>query len=312
MDFLLIFKLLITLAAAGVSLCTVFGFLGRWWWRFDLFSHFRVQYTVLLGGAILMLSFLGEISLVLVFVLFELLNLWLIAPLYFKRSQRMGSKTYRLLLINVLQENQQYDKVLKLVQDTDPDFVALIETGEHWIEALTPLQSNYPYFQYEFWGEENYDIAFFSRISSDSLEVHRFGPTGVPTIVARFVLDSQNLIMIATHPAPPKTSFETEARNAQMRALASFVAIQKGTVILAGDLNMTSWSPFFGDFLHKSNLRDSRLGMGIQASWPADSPFLRVPIDHILISTGVQVAQRFLTAKVGSDHRPVVMDFSLL
>jgi endonuclease/exonuclease/phosphatase (EEP) superfamily protein YafD len=305
-------SLFLTLAASGVSLCTVFGFLGRWWWRFDLFSHFRWQYTILLGVAILFLARHGQILLAGVFGLFEIVNLWLIAPFYWPRPRPAQGKTYRLLLANVLQENQDYHKVLELAQSSAPDFVALLETGEHWIEALAPLKAAYPHFIHEFWGEENYDIVLFSRIPPESLEVLRFGPVGAPTIVGCFNLDGKTLTLIATHPAPPKTRRETEARNAQMAALGEFAGRQTGAVILAGDLNITSWSPFFGDLLRQGNLSDSRLGRGIQPSWPVNSPLLCVPIDHVLTSAGVQVQQRFLGPATGSDHRPVIVDFQIL
>jgi endonuclease/exonuclease/phosphatase (EEP) superfamily protein YafD len=305
-------SLFLTFAAAGISLCTVFGFLGRWWWRFDLFSHFRTQYAVLLGMAILALIVQREWLLAGVFSLFEGINLWLIAPFYWPHPPAVEAKTHRLLLANVLQENQDYAKVLAAVEQTQPDFVALIETGEHWIEALAPLKQILPHFIHEFWGEENYDIALFSRIPPVSLEIQRFGPTGIPTIIGRFTLDDRLLTLIVTHPAPPKTRRETEARNAQLASLAEFAANQPGMLILAGDLNITSWSPFFAPLLQRGGLHDSRLGRGIQPSWPVNSPLLRIPIDHILVSPGIQVQRRFLGPATGSDHCPVIMDFLLL
>src|SRR5215468_5414112 len=33
------------------SACTVLGFAGKWWWHFELASHFRVQWLVLLAAA---------------------------------------------------------------------------------------------------------------------------------------------------------------------------------------------------------------------------------------------------------------------
>jgi endonuclease/exonuclease/phosphatase (EEP) superfamily protein YafD len=306
---LMIISLFLTLIAAGVSLCTVFGFLGRWWWRFDLFGHFRTQYVVLLGIVILALAFQGEWLLVGIFGLFEGINFYLIAPFYGPLAPALAEKTHRLLLANVLQENQHYHKMLNVIESTQPDFVGLIETGEHWIEALGPLQKLYPHCIHEFWGEENYDIALFSRVPPDSLEVQHLGPVGVPTIVGRFTLEDGALTLIITHPPPPKTRRETEARNAQLIALAEFAANQPGRVILTGDLNITSWSPFFAPLLQRGKLSDSRLRRGIQPSWPVNSPLLRIPIDHVLVSSGVQVHRRFLGPPTGSDHRPVLMDF---
>ncbi|MFZ6026552.1 MAG: endonuclease/exonuclease/phosphatase family protein [Chloroflexota bacterium] len=307
-----ILTLLCAFAAAAISLATVLGFLGRWWWRFDLLAHFRVQYFALLSVASLFLATQGQVLLAGIFSLFAVVNVGMLAPFYRPRARLPQRKTYRLLLANVLQENRRYGDMLELIERRQPDFVALIETGEHWIEALAPLRESHPFSVHEFWGEENYDIALFSKIAPDSFSVERFGPLGTPTLLGRFTLGGIPLNVIVTHPAPPKTAFETNARNSQLAELAGFLAAQQVATLLAGDLNITSWSPFFGRLLRQGNLRDSRIGYGIQASWPAASPFARVPIDHVLVSPDIQVHHRCLGPLTGSDHRPVLVDFSLL
>jgi len=304
--------LLVSLAAAGVCLSTLFGFLGRFWWRFELFSHFRVQYALLLAAATVVLLALGAIPMAIVSAAFGLANLALIQPFYGWKPSDPPRKTYRLLLANVLQENQKYPRVLELAQATQPDFIALLEVGEAWMAALEPLRAEYPYVCNEFWGEENYDIALFSRLPAERLQVEHFPPNHVPTIVGRFCLPEGPLTVIATHPAPPKTKAETEARNRQMAEIAGYVLDLDSRVILAGDLNMSSWSPAFTDFVRASGLRDSRRQRGVQASWPVNIPWLRIPLDHVLYSCGVQIERRTLGPDVGSDHRPVIVDFSLV
>jgi hypothetical protein len=84
-----------------------------------------------------------------------------------------------------------------------------------------------------------------------------------------------------------------------------------GRVLLVGDLNMTSWSPFFSDLIQTSGLRDSRKGFGMQNSWPANRRLLMIPIDHILVSEGVKVLSRRIGQFNGSDHYPILLDFSL-
>ena len=52
----------VTAAVVAACLCTAAGFFGRHFWAFDLASHFRVQYFVLLSvGAVLLVMLLwGE------------------------------------------------------------------------------------------------------------------------------------------------------------------------------------------------------------------------------------------------------------
>ena len=104
----------------------------------------------------------------------------------------------------------------------------------------------------------------------------------------------------------------TDVRDRQILALARFAAKQEGEVILLGDMNTTSWSYTFQDLLHESGLHDSRRGFGLQPTWPENMPLMRVPIDHVLHSSGIQISYRCTGPFSGSDHRPVIVDFCLL
>jgi endonuclease/exonuclease/phosphatase (EEP) superfamily protein YafD len=79
-------------------------------------------------------------------------------------------------------------------------------------------------------------------------------------------------------------------------------------VLVMGDLNATPWSRPFRRLLRRSALCDSRAGFGVQASFPAASTLLRLPIDHLLASCGVGVRARRIGRDVGSDHLPVIVD----
>jgi endonuclease/exonuclease/phosphatase (EEP) superfamily protein YafD len=79
-------------------------------------------------------------------------------------------------------------------------------------------------------------------------------------------------------------------------------------VIVMGDLNATPWSQPFRRLVARSGLCDSRAGFGIAASYPADSTVLRIPIDHVLITCSIGVADRRVERDIGSDHRPVIVD----
>ena len=81
--------------------------------------------------------------------------------------------------------------------------------------------------------------------------------------------------------------------------------------MLLGDLNATPWSPAFRSLLRNSDLRDSRQGFGIHSTWPSGTWIMRVPLDHILVSGQVAVHSRVVGPDVGSDHRGVVVEFSL-
>lgn len=94
-------------------------------------------------------------------------------------------------------------------------------------------------------------------------------------------------------------------RPGQVAAIAAEMANE--ALVIAGDFNMTPWSPAYralrhGSFLHSAT-RFAR-------TWPAPAPF--IPLDHILYRGQVQVirAEAWLggPARVASDHLPVVLE----
>jgi endonuclease/exonuclease/phosphatase family metal-dependent hydrolase len=94
-------------------------------------------------------------------------------------------------------------------------------------------------------------------------------------------------------------------RPGQVAALAAEMASE--ALIVAGDFNMTPWSPAYralrhGSFLHSAT-RFAR-------TWPAPAPL--VPLDHILYRGQVELArgEAWLggPARTASDHLPVVIE----
>jgi len=299
-------------AAAGVALATLMGFGGRLWWCLDWFSHFRVQYAVLLGAAALVFAAAGRCLAASLWGLFALLNVGIILPLYFgRKAGGAGGKPCRALLCNVLQENRRYQAVLQLIEASQADIIVLLETGEAWMEALAPLRERYPFYINRLWGGENYDIALFSRLPFTEAGFRHFEANRVPSVVARFDWGGRCLTIIGTHPAPPKSRRQFLYRNEHLNQLARFAAAQPGEVMVMGDLNLTSWSPFFGNVLRCGRLQDSRQGFGVQPTWPTTMPWLMIPLDHVLASAGIRILRRTVGPPVGSDHRPVMVDFTL-
>ncbi|MFQ5801556.1 MAG: endonuclease/exonuclease/phosphatase family protein [Candidatus Methylomirabilales bacterium] len=301
------------LAAATVvaSSTTVVGFLGRLWWPFELGSHFRAQYFLfLMGTAFLFLLGRKRRAAILASV-FALVNLSLIVPFYMgSASTHAEGRTVRAVLVNVNTANQAYGRLQKFIRSVEPDFMVLLEVNRIWLNELQKLQAEYPFSRARP-RDDNFGIALFSRIPFGSAGIRRIGRAGVPSVVAQFDIDGQSVTVIGTHPLPPVGRAYAAHRNQQLAELAHLVGSQKGAVMVLGDLNTTSWSPFFGDLIRKTGLRDSRNGFGVQPTWPAGLPHFWVPIDHCLVSSGVVVHNRRTGPDIGSDHYPVVVDFSV-
>jgi endonuclease/exonuclease/phosphatase (EEP) superfamily protein YafD len=301
------FFLLVTLF---LGFLTVIGFYGQKWWVFELAAHFRVQYFYLLAGISLLFLIGRKKWFAVVSLAFTLTNLTLILPFYLSiPSAHASGETYRFLFSNLLKSNTNYSEVRALIQETNPDIILFAEVNQSWMSELSSVLADYPYQQTRV-QEDNYGIALFSRLPVEQSEVVSFGERRRPSLLVDFILDGEKLRVIGTHPPPPIAGVYAWERNQQISRIARFVADQTDEVIVAGDLNMTSWSPNFSSLL-ESGLRDSRIGFGVQASWPTDNRLLMIPIDHILVSRGIDIHRRELGPHIGSDHLPVIMDFSM-
>lgn len=335
---------LLLAGCAVVGSATLAGFAGRWWWRAELASHFRVQYLLLLACAAVLLWLLGRHWQAGLSGLLAGTNLVLVLPLYWAiapaapgpageiaplvgaasvypgqsptpgtmspAAHRVGSLPMRAVTMNVHTFNRAHQRALDFVRQESPDFVLVLEVGQAWAAALESLQAEYPYYHVEP-REDHFGIALFSRREPESLRVRALVWPEFPCLIAELTIDGQSLSIIGAHPVPPVRKAGMAHRNHQLADLAQVVQRQQGEVVLLGDLNTTSWSPYFVDLLRETHLRDSRRGFGVQGTWPVGSPWLVIPIDHCLVSPGIEVVNRRVGPDIGSDHYPVVVDFHL-
>jgi len=302
---------LVEAACALTCFCTVAGFFGGAWWAIELMCHFRVQYFWSL--LVFALAFLARRRrrAAIVISVFAFVNLCELLPVYVSRSRPpTNSRTWRALLSNVSANNPDYVRLVDLVRSKEPDLIVLEEVNAAVVNQLNYLRTDYPFSRWHP-RQDDFGIAFLSRIPIEHVAVRHIGQAGVPSVVARLTLGAHPVTIIGTHPLPPTGSAYAADRDEQLRALAVFARPPRGEMILMGDLNTTSWSPVFRRLVRTAGLRDSRRGFGTQATWPCGAPILQIPIDHCLVSDGIIVHNRWIGPDVGSDHFPVFVDFSL-
>ena len=304
----LLLAAILTLVGAGAA--TLAGFGARHGWQLELFCHFRVQYFWALALACTGFAVLGRRVLMLVAAALAAANLVLILPLYFGPDATANdSTTLRALELNVHFLNQNYDATLDLIRRDKPDIVVLCEITPGWKEALKALDKEYPYSEI-IPSRSPAGLALLSRYQITDIAVKTLSRVGLPTIVAGLETPDGRLTVIATHPASPSTATDFKYRNEQLAEVGRIAGERAGPVMVLGDLNTTGWSPFFQDMLEVSGLVDSRRGFGVAATWPSLLLPLRIPIDHCLVSPEVSVGEYRVGPSVGSDHRPIVVDFA--
>ncbi len=300
---------LLWLAAGIASLFSLLGFLSQYDWKFELFSHFRAQYALLLAACLVIFLFSSKLTGGLVSFIFLAINLALILPIYRRTSRREArTKIYRLFFANILGTNTHYEQLIMAMRKADADIILLVEVRRNHLEQLLPALIDYPY-QFTQPDVKNFGLAIFSRLPLESTQALRLDERCTPALVARLMVGESSLTLVGIHPYPPKSRAQAAQRNHQLKLTAEFVRSQPGELMLAGDLNSTSWSYAFQQLLNDSHLLDSRQGIGLQPSWPAGNPLLRIPIDHVLHTPGIYIQERKWGQPTGSDHLPVIVEF---
>ena len=97
-------------------------------------------------------------------------------------------------------------------------------------------------------------------------------------------------------------------RKEQLAAIPTYLAEERGPLLLLGDLNATPWCHAFRKLVTASRLRRTSQGGGLHLSWPVNFLPLRIQIDHCLTSSELAVISQKLGPDVGSDHFPLIAE----
>lgn len=296
---------------------TLVGFGGGWHWLFDLTSHFR-WYWLLLALVCLAASWrrIGRLALACL-VVAVLGNLWPLLPYWLPAATARPAvaaaperAVLSLVSVNVLTSNRDTQAVLDYVRARDADIAIVLEVDAAWARALETLSDRWPHAIVEPRGD-NFGIALLAKRPPREHRVAEFGDAGVPSIVATFADPAGDFTVIATHPVPPKGPTYARDRDAQLHAIAEFVAASPRPCVVAGDLNATPWSAAFRDLVARGGLVDTARGRGVQATWNARAWAPRIPIDHVLVPPGTAILRRAVGPDVGSDHFPIEAELRL-
>ncbi|MBK8507612.1 MAG: endonuclease/exonuclease/phosphatase family protein [Candidatus Competibacteraceae bacterium] len=292
---------------------TLASVLARFWWGFELTTHFRVQYVLASACCAVLLMARRQRGWAVAFMALALLNAvlvkWTFGSFPETRSDGTGT-TLRALLANVNSANRDDRRIRELLLKHNPDVVVLLEATPWLMEHLTALAERYPHRIAEA-RDDNFGIALLSRHPLTNGRIARIGAAGLPSAVAELHIDRRRLVIVGTHPLPPMNAELARRRNEQLASLAEFARQTPDPLVMLGDLNITPWSPYFERLLADSGLRDGRGGHGLLPTWPVGWPMLWIPIDHVLVSDDVQIRQWQTGAVIGSDHYPVIVDFQL-
>lgn len=301
-----------------ISLPLVAGFFGRLHPALDSFAHFRLHLAILMIACAVPLLFGSFRREALMAIAFGLAATTTVTGASFLPGLRPvhaafaprgeDEPVYRLLQINLRFDNREPEKVLSLIARERPDVVTLNEVSAMWAKKIAPLEAAYPYRLVCTMDNDAGGVTILSlRPFAEGKEGRCIdgGTFGTAT----FDFGGRPLDIAAMHLHWPWPFDQAE----QVAGIAADLAGLPETVLLAGDLNATPWSAAAERIAQAGGFR--QVGP-IGPTWlfqpmPDFLRFAGLPIDQVFAKGGVRVHSAKRLEPVGSDHLPVLVEFSL-
>lgn len=239
-----------------------------------------------------------------------------------KRAE--ASEEISILQWNSYYKNKKVHQFVDYIQEINfPDIVVVQEATQSVVDILEPLRAHYPYV-FSVPGHPIHGMILFSRIPVTESQIHNFdkflnNSKANKYVVLSFKTNKGNtpFSLIVLHALSPTRDYHNPQKNQrrqELEEIASMVSqLPTPHKILIGDLNTTPYSAYFHKLQTNSGLKNAMQGLRIQGTWPSSAPFfLRIPIDHLLISDQICVTKQTLCPNLGSDHLPVLSHIKFL
>ncbi len=338
-----LFKFTFFVLAAVLSLCAILAGFGFAVPLFDILNHlqplwflgtlvclilsgmlFRRQRNRALAVAISATGFLASG----IIIVPEFISGFLARPV-----APAGATTFRLMTYNLFGLNYDMDSVAAMIHTENPDIVALNEYFPEQRGPLHPLLvDTYPYFAVCAGGKRA-NVAIYARIpfstgDGEACNLDEDRRTGFLT--ARFAPSNGSDFTVVTtqldwplqiSPIYGSEDILTRIEKMTARQRVEFAHLDQGLktlsgpLLIVGDFNSTSWSYALRRFALDNGLtRETRNLATYPKLWFFDTwrktPAI-LPLDHVMSRDGVVVTGLHSGAATGSDHLPVIVDFTV-
>lgn len=274
---------------------TIIGILAACWFSFFRESEFWLDLTIM-----------GILAIAFFYLLYLIIPFTFLGKTMIDRASAEGKETINLLVANIYQYNDHYQKLLDLVKKRNPDIVFLVETDAKWLEGVKELRENYPHF-IEIPLENTYGLLFYSRLPIKSHEINYLIDEEIPSIIADVEFDNQIVRIYGLHPTPPvpQENEHSTDRDAEILLVGKMAKEYDGPCLVIGDLNDVAWSYTTKLFLKSSELLDPRRGRGMYSTFHAKYLLLRWPLDHYFVSSHFRLVDMKVEKHINSDHFPI-------
>ncbi|MEM0951302.1 MAG: endonuclease/exonuclease/phosphatase family protein [Cyanobacteria bacterium P01_H01_bin.74] len=249
------------------------------------------------------------------------------------KLSKQAARPLKLLHLNLQGgRNRNIDSIQTLIQHEKPDLIDFVEYEPPWPVLLSQagILKAYPYQLQRPGG-----IILLSKnpikLAQKKFRLPKNNPDNA-SIQARSLLASvqvnhQPVTVFVMHPLPPVTPklarIQQEAFEAVQSNLSHLDPNQR--LVMVGDLNTTPWEKHFQLLTKPNALTDTQHLTGYSPTWPVIIPLpfsttsipvwpllhqaIGLSLDHVLVGQGIEVLQRSVGERVGSDHLPVIVSF---
>lgn len=296
-------------------------------WPFELLVSFTpvVVFIAFTGLAILLVGLvvsrrvfahwrlaaaLGSSLLLCLYGIFYSMNVQPQAQLVSKDS----SPTIKFATFNKLYKNKDLRTASNYFKEQNIDVLAVQEANRGEIEALSK-QLGFQYYHAS--GALNTGhstrVGIISRYPVSEVKDIRLG--NGPSLV-RAAIDTPEygkIAFYALHLSGPFTPKSYSTRGTDFVTLAQTLQKEKLPAVLGGDFNTTIFSPDLREFNEavSSKYQTITTMRWPQCSWYGFGAPLCLRIDHVYIPKNAKLIKTSIAPNLGSDHRPVIAEFTL-
>lgn len=323
--------LVATLWLAGAVAVTWATLGARTWWLGDVLASLRIQILLaLLPLLLLTLSLRSYRQLSILLLLLFWHGSFLQSAVMSSSTRDTNTtapqsaapdqpvQTLSICLANVWMGNTDYVRICRTFRESRADVLAVVELSDGLQTAITTqFAAEYPYFLAKASETGAFGIGLWSRYPLARAEIVDFDVREMPSIFAEVEVGELRTRIVVTHPVPPIFADAWRHRNNHLRAMANDPDVKWSEkspmrTVIVGDFNLTPWSPIYSQLLDEVGLHDAAAGAGLTPTWYRWPLFpFGLMLDHVWYSPNLRCLQRRILPEMGSDHRPIFVEFGL-
>lgn len=226
---------------------------------------------------------------------------WWAAASHFDRPQTRR-QDLRAMVWNLMRPDEDSGALAERVRELSPDIAGFVEGPRDAASTESFLLEAGPFSDWRHLGGRMV-LATQGRILESN--TMRLGDGSRAAIARAFVRDREVAVVLVDIKSNPFRS-----RREAFQGLEEILArLSDGPALVMGDFNTPRDSVHFDGWRGRLRHAFESAGEGFDATWPMPLPFLS--IDHVWASSHFEIQRAQLVGSWASDHRAVVVDFSL-